>query len=57
MRYFLSVVMAAGWFCIAMAAFAQSTSAPRGPVAPASSLSAEESVGPSSIHANSFTAR
>ena len=25
MKYFLSAVMAAGWFCIAMAVFAQST--------------------------------
>jgi hypothetical protein len=25
MKYFLSAVMAAGWFCLAMAAFAQST--------------------------------
>ena len=28
MKYFLSAVMAAGWFCLAMAAFAQSTSTP-----------------------------
>jgi len=28
MKYFLSAVMAAGWFCLGMAAFAQSTSTP-----------------------------
>src|SRR6185312_859079 len=54
MRYFLSAVMAAGWFCIAMAAFAQSTRAPPAPVAPASSLSVAEGVEPSS---NPFMAR
>src|SRR5215472_3358847 len=29
MKYFLSAVMAAGWLCLAVAAFAQSTSAPQ----------------------------
>ena len=29
MKSFLSAVMAAGWFCLAMAAFAQSTSPPQ----------------------------
>jgi hypothetical protein len=28
MKYFLSAVMAAGWLCLAVAAFAQSTSTP-----------------------------
>lgn len=29
MKYFLSAVMAAGWLCLAVAAFAQSTSTPQ----------------------------
>jgi hypothetical protein len=40
MKYFLSAAMAAGWFCLAMAAFAQSTSTPSatpGPAAAATS--------------------
>jgi hypothetical protein len=39
MKYFLSVVMAAGWFCLAMAAFAQSTSTPQATQSPAPSAS------------------
>ena len=35
MKYFLSAVMAAGWFCLAMAAFAQSASTPSAAPGPA----------------------
>jgi hypothetical protein len=38
MKYLLSAVMAAGWFCLAMAAFAQSTNPP--PPAPAAAAPA-----------------
>ena len=37
MKYFLSAVMAAGWLCLAVAAFAQSTSAPQATPTPAPS--------------------
>ena len=37
MRYFLSAVMVAGWLCLAMAAFAQSTSTPSGTPSPMAS--------------------
>lgn len=42
MKYFLSGVMAAGWFCLAMAAFAQSNTTPpaAGTPAPAASPTA-----------------
>jgi hypothetical protein len=33
MTYFLSAIMAAGWFCLAMAAFAQSNTPPAPPSA------------------------
>jgi hypothetical protein len=39
MKYFLSAVMVAGWFCLAMAAFAQSTGAPQATPSPAPSAS------------------
>ena len=35
MKYFLSAVMAAGWLCLAVAAFAQSTSTPQATPTPA----------------------
>ena len=35
MKYFLSAVMAAGWFCLAIAAFAQSTNTPQATPSPA----------------------
>jgi hypothetical protein len=35
MKYFLSAVMAAGWFCLAVAAFAQATNPPPAPPAAA----------------------
>jgi hypothetical protein len=37
MKYFLSAVMAAGWLCLAVAAFAQSTSTPQATPTPAPS--------------------
>lgn len=37
MKYFLSAVMAAGWLCLAVAAFAQSTSMPQATPTPAPS--------------------
>jgi hypothetical protein len=37
MKYFLSAVMAAGWLCLAVAAFAQSTSTPQVTPTPAPS--------------------
>jgi hypothetical protein len=37
MKYFLSAVMAAGWLCLAVAAFAQSTSTPQVTSTPAAS--------------------
>jgi 3-oxoacyl-ACP reductase-like protein len=40
MKYFLSAVMAAGWLCLAVAAFAQSTSTPQATPAPAPSAEA-----------------
>jgi hypothetical protein len=42
MRYFLSAIMAAGWFCLAMAAFAQSnTPSPTATPAPAAAPAAK----------------
>ena len=44
MKYFLSAVMATGWFCLAMAAFAQSTSpTPSAPASPAPAATASPS--------------
>ena len=40
MKYFLSAVMAAGWLCLAVAAFAQSTSTPQATPTPASPAAA-----------------
>jgi hypothetical protein len=40
MKYFLSAVMAAGWLCLAVAAFAQSTSTPQATPTPAPSAAA-----------------
>jgi hypothetical protein len=37
MKYFLSAVMVAGWLCLAVAAFAQSTSTPQATPTPAPS--------------------
>jgi hypothetical protein len=39
MKYFLSAIMAAGWFCLAMAAFAQSNTTPPGAATPAPAAS------------------
>jgi hypothetical protein len=39
MKYFLSAVMAAGWLCLAVAAFAQSTSTPQATPTPAPAAS------------------
>jgi hypothetical protein len=45
MKYFLSVVMAAGWLCLAVAAFAQSTSTPQATPTPAPAAAANPSTG------------
>jgi hypothetical protein len=47
MKYFLSAVMAAGWLCLAMAAFAQSNT-PAAPPSPAPAPAAAPAANPSS---------
>jgi hypothetical protein len=47
MKYFLSAVMAAGWLCLAVAAFAQSTSAPQATPTPAPSAAPAAAANPS----------
>jgi hypothetical protein len=47
MKYFLSAVMVTGWLCLAMAAFAQSTSAPQPSATPSPMASPEAAAGAS----------
>jgi len=47
MKYFLSAVMAAGWLCLAVAAFAQSTSTPPATPTPAPSAATAAAANPS----------
>jgi hypothetical protein len=47
MKYFLSAVMAAGWLCLAVAAFAQSTSAPQTTPTPAPAAAPAATANPS----------
>ena len=46
MKYLLSAVMAVGWFCLGMAAFAQSSNRPPPPPAPAGAAPAATATSP-----------
>jgi hypothetical protein len=47
MKYFLSAVMATGWLCLAVAAFAQSTSTPQATPTPAPAAAPAATANPS----------